>query len=49
MKILLVGAEFFPCGRTDRQTDTMKLIRVPIRNFGNAPKHGFCSLHTFEI
>jgi hypothetical protein len=39
MKIRLVGAQLFHAdGRTDRQTDTTKLI-VALRNFANAPKH----------
>ena len=39
MKIRPVGAEFVPCGRTGRQTDTTKLITA-FRNFANAPKNG---------
>ena len=39
MKFLPVGAELFhPEGRTDAQTDMMKLT-VAFRNFANAPKN----------
>jgi len=34
------GSRVVPCGRTDRQTDTTKLI-VAFRNFANAPKYGY--------
>ena len=37
MKILQVGAEFPPGGRTDAQRDMTKLI-VALRNFANEPK-----------
>jgi len=35
---LLRGSEFFPCGRTDRQTNMTMLI-VAFRSFPNAPKN----------
>jgi hypothetical protein len=37
MKIRPVGAEFFPCGLTDRQVDMTKLIAA-FHNFANEPK-----------
>jgi len=36
-KIRPAGAELFPCGQTDRQTDTTK-VTVTFRNFANAPE-----------
>jgi hypothetical protein len=35
MKTHPMGAEFFPCGRTDKRTDMMKLT-VAFRDFQNA-------------
>jgi hypothetical protein len=32
-----IGSRVVPCGRRDRQADTMKLT-VAFRNFANAPK-----------
>jgi len=39
MKILPVGAQLCPCGRTDRRADMTKLI-VAFHDFANAPKYG---------
>jgi hypothetical protein len=39
MKIRSSGAEFCPCGQTDRQADISKLI-IAFSNFVNAPKNG---------
>ena len=38
MKILVVGAELFSCGRTDRHTNVTKFV-VACRNFGNVPSN----------
>jgi hypothetical protein len=40
IKILPLGAEFFPCGRTDRGTDMAMLIDA-FRNFANAPQSDY--------
>jgi hypothetical protein len=46
-KILSNGSRVVPCGRTDRQTDMMKLI-VIFCNFANAPKITFFVLERNE-